>query len=96
MALFLYDSLIPSMLSSFGGSAPTVSFDFFINSGLSFSGASSHSLRSDIVLGSIFTGLYPHRSGIHKLYDDQVSLTGNGYFNEKTEDLTATFAFERY
>jgi len=45
---FLYDLLIPSMLSSFGGKAPMVSFDYFVNSGLSFLSASLHLLRSDV------------------------------------------------
>lgn len=95
--LFLYDSLIASMLSCFGGSAPTPAFDFFANGGARFQKTAAHSLRSDVAMGTILTGLYPHHSGIHKLItDNNHSSAKIGYLYKDENNLPLTAYWSGY
>lgn len=95
--LFLYDSLCASMLSCFGGSAPTPAFDFFANGGVRFPKTSAHSLRSDVALGTILTGLYPHHNGVHKLVlPGDSSPTRQGYVYEEENNLALAAYWSGY
>ena len=95
--LFLYDSLCASMLSCFGGSAPTPAFDFFANGGARFRKTSAHSLRSDVALGTILTGLYPHHNGVHKLVPPaDVSPTRQGYIYKEEDNLALAAYWSGY
>lgn len=95
--ILLYDSLIPSMLSFFDGSAPTPSFDFFAHKGASFRKTSAHSIRPDVALGSILTGNYPHNNGIHKLlFPGAPVSTKQGYLYEEKNSLALTAYWHGY
>ena len=95
--LFLYDSLCASMLSCFGGSAPTPAFDFFANGGVRFRKTAAHSLRSEVALGTILTGLYPHHNGIHKLIlPGDSPPTRQGYVYEEESNLVLAAYWNGY
>lgn len=92
--VFLYDSLIGPMLSSFGGKAPTPAFDFFANGGVRFAKTAAHSLRNDVAVGAILTGRYPHSSGIHKLVlPEKAASMRQGYLLDVGQNLI-TIAYE--
>lgn len=95
--IFLYDSLIAPMLSSFGGDAPTPAFDFFANGGARFKKTAAHSLRSDVALGTILTGCYPHHNGIHKMIlAEKQPQTGQGYMRDDIKNLVSTAQWNSY
>lgn len=85
--IFAYDSLLPGMISRFGGKRPTPAFDYFAANGLTCMTA-AHSLRTNVAMGAILTGLHPHNSGISTLKQSgDMPSTRKGYQKKTVTDL---------